>query len=84
MNIFLFQHEFSSVEPTEAFTESTASFVGKSPIMPPSDLTLNFLLKRTAYQDHKLPAVGLFSHQVTNRLFTETSLLVTLVAILTG
>ena len=54
----LFQLKFSSVEPTEAFTTSSdpnqlLPLSAKSPMILPPDLRLNFLLKGTAYQNHK-------------------------------
>ena len=57
MNIFLFQLEFFCAESTESFTESadpakSFSCRQKSPIIPPPDLSLNFLLTKTAYQSH--------------------------------
>ena len=72
MNIFLFQFEFSFVESTKAFTESIdrakcLSCRQKSPIIPPPDLRLNFLLKGTAYQNQNQPAIGLLFQQLTKK-----------------
>ena len=58
MNIFLFQLEFSSVESTEALTtfsdpSQQLPLSAKISKIPSPDLRLNFLLKRTAYQNHK-------------------------------
>ena len=58
IDIFLFQLEFSSVEPKKAFTTSSdpsqqLPLSVKSSMIPAPDLRLKFLLKETAYQNDK-------------------------------
>ena len=76
---FLLWDEYLSVSTQIFFSWSYGGFyhifqpgqqlplLAKSPIIPPPDLRLNFLLKETAYQNHKQPAIGLLFQQVRKR-----------------